>query len=95
MGVIPVVGSRLENGVEINRRYPQVLQVIQMFDDPEQIATFETVRCGGRFPGFQVVRLTQVLAAGESIGEDLIEDGVVDPGGRSEGRHFGFVILDF
>ena len=42
-GVIPVVGRRFEDRVEVDRRDAQVLQVIQLVDQALQVAAVEVL----------------------------------------------------
>ena len=54
--VIPVVGSRLEDRIEIDRIDAKVFEVIQLFVNPDQISTFITVDSGGAVPFFEKPR---------------------------------------
>jgi len=73
--------------VQVDGRDAEVAQVIQFLGHAVQVAAFETVDGGRRIPAFkrQVGRWI-ALALGETVGEDLVEDGVLYPVG---GGHMG------
>jgi hypothetical protein len=63
-----------------------------MLTHAQKIAAFVAVNGGRSLPGFQIVRLVQLRAESESIGEDLVKDGIVNPlwgaeGGQSSHRN--------
>src|SRR5829696_500175 len=53
IGVITVIRSGCKYWVEVEGRNSQLFQVIQFFNDPIQITTFESVAGGGRIPRFK------------------------------------------
>ena len=54
MGVIAVVGGALKDRVEIQRVDPQILEIVQLFDDPQQIAALEPIVGGFGGPWLQI-----------------------------------------
>ena len=64
-------------------------KVVEMFDDTEQIAAVIPLLGRGRMPGEEVIGLGNARAAGEAIGEDLVENGVFEPVGRVGSLEFG------
>jgi hypothetical protein len=51
-----------------------------VLDHPEQVAALEAADRGRAVPRLELPRLDDPLAGGEPIREDLVEDGVGDPG---------------
>ncbi len=80
VGVVAMVGGRLEDGIEVQRGDPEVAEVVEPLGDAHQVATLEAVAGGGSVPRLQAVRLAHLLGPGEAVREDLIEDGVSHPG---------------
>ena len=80
-GVVPVVRGGSEDRVEIEGGDAEVLQVVELLGDTEEVASLEAV--GGRrgVPRLEVRGPREALAPREAVGEDLVEDGVADPGG--------------
>jgi hypothetical protein len=52
-----------------------------MLDDADEVAAHISVPGRGRPPGLQIAGLGDTFGSGETVWEDLIEDGVFDPGG--------------
>ena len=78
--VIAMVRARLEDRVEVDGVDPQVGQVVQVLGHAEQIAALVAVGRGRRAPRLQVAGLRHAVGPGETIREDLVENGVLDPG---------------
>ena len=49
------------------------------FEHTEEVSPLETVRSRRRIPGLQAPGFPHPLAGGETIGKDLVKDGVFDP----------------
>lgn len=87
--VVAVVGSGLEDGVEIDGVDPQVLQIVQALQHAQQVAPFEAVHRRFGVPGLQITRFGERRAERKAVGKDLVKDGVFYPVGRLEnGSHF-------
>src|SRR5947209_13930695 len=82
LGVIPMVRRGLENGVEIDRRYSEVLEIVKMLDDPHEIPTLEPMHRGRALPRLEIGRFRERETPREAIGKNLVEDRVMDPLGR-------------
>ena len=57
VGVITVVGRRLKNRREVDRVDPQIGEVIEVFDDADQVAPLIAVVSRRRAPLVKVLRL--------------------------------------
>ena len=96
-GAVAVVLRRLEDGVEVDGLYPQLLQVVQLFDDPPQVAA-EKVPVAHLAPvvGPPLRQLLPALmdppsahhaggvgnpAAQKTVGKDLVGHPLPKPGG--------------
>ncbi len=77
--VVAVVEPPTEDRVQVQRVDPEVDQVVQPLDDPEQVAALEPMRRGRRVPRLQVAGLADAIARREPVGKDLVEDRVADP----------------
>ena len=86
VGVIAMVGGGREDGRQVDRRDAQVIQVRQVLGDAEQVAALEAVRRRRAVPWFELPGLDDPLGRREPVREDLVEDGVADPGRRVD-RH--------
>ena len=84
MGMIAMVRGGLKNRIQVKSGYAQVLQLIQVLGNPDQVAAFEAMQCWRRFPRLEVSWLGDRFAAGKAVGEDLVEDGMLDPIGGCE-----------
>ena len=80
--VVAVVGGRLEDRRQVQRVDAERLDVVEVLDDPEEVAALEAVVRRRGVPRLERARLRDPRAARESVREDLVEDGVSDPGGR-------------
>ena len=60
-----------------------------MLDDAEQVAALEPLARRWAVPWLEGARFVDALAGGEPVGEDLVEDGVADPGRRVDGHRSG------
>ncbi len=52
--VVPMIGRRGQDGVQIDRRDAQVLEVVEMLDHTKQIPALEAERGRGAVPWFEV-----------------------------------------
>ena len=94
VGVVAVIGRGLKHRGKVKRVDAQVLQVIQVFTHPQQVAAFEPPGGGRRVPGFQVVGFGQGRAVSEAVRKDLVKNGVMHPGGcRENSLHADFLSL--
>ena len=82
VGVVAVVGGRLEDRREVDRVDAEVGQVVEVFQDAEQVAPLVAVGVGGSPQASRWAGLGTRQAAREAVGEDLVEDRVADPVGR-------------
>jgi len=82
VGVVAVVRGRLEDRREIDRVDAEIGQVIQVFEDPVEVAPLVPVGGGRVAPGVKVGRLGNREASREAVRKDLIKDRVADPVGR-------------
>ena len=82
VGVVAMVAPRGEDRVEVDRRDAEVGEVVEPFRHAVEVAPLVAVHGGRRVPRLQPRGLRHAPAAGEAIGEDLVEDGVLDPVGR-------------
>ena len=81
VGVISVVRSGSEDRIEIQRRDPEVLQVVQPFQNPQQVATLIPVlvwRCPPWLEP-QAGRMCESRAPGKPVRKDLIEHSILNP----------------
>ena len=85
--VIPMVGGRPEDGVEVDRGDPEVGQPVEVLGNAEEVAALVAVERRGRVPRLEIDRLANSVGLREAIGEDLIEDGIPDPLGFAFQRH--------
>src|SRR5581483_12100544 len=76
----------LKDWAKINRGDAEFFEMVEMFDHANQIAGFETVCGRRRVPRFDVMRFFDRAALGETVGKDLIKDGVLDPVGSGNGH---------
>ena len=88
VGVVAVVRGRLEDRGHVDGVDPEVLEVVEALDDPEQVAALEPVRGRRRVPRLDGPGLAHPIAGGEPVREDLVEDRVADPVGRVD-SHVG------
>ena len=66
----------------------EVLQVVKFVDDASQVAALKALLLRGSAPRapLNALRGRAARTAGEAIGENLIEDGVLDPVRRLDGH---------
>jgi hypothetical protein len=81
--VVAVVGRRRKDGVQVEGRHPQVVEVIEGVNDAVEVSALEALLLGRTSPGLEghVLLVLDLPAAGEAVGKDLVEDGVLDPVG--------------
>ena len=88
--VVLVVRVAVEDGVEVDRVDPEVLHVGDLLAHAGEVAAHVVVELGLGAPGLDALRIVPLVAVHEALGEDLVEDGVLDPLGREaaalEGR---------
>src|SRR4026209_2016704 len=82
VGVIAMVGGRLEDRRQVDRGDPKALQVIEFLEDAQEVAALDPVVGRRGVPRLEWTGLRHARASGESIREDLVEDCVPDPGRR-------------
>ena len=102
LSIVFMVGGRNEQRIEINSLYAQILQIVEFFSDPLQIAAVETadvefvgifiplgyaLRVPARVVIFVVLHVVRGVAVAETVGENLIENGALSPVGNLEARH--------
>jgi hypothetical protein len=63
--------------------------VVEALDHAQQVAPLVAVHRGRRRPRLEPTRLRHAPAAGEAVGEHLVEDGVLDPIGGTTSRGMG------
>jgi hypothetical protein len=80
--VIAMVRGRLEHRGEVQRVHAQRLDVIEVLDDPEQVAALEPVVGRRLIPRLERPGLLDPRAPREPVREDLVEHCVADPGRR-------------
>jgi hypothetical protein len=78
--VIAVVAPRREDRIEVDRRDPEVIQVIQLLADSPQIPTLKPGESGRGPPWLDIRGIVRWIAVGKAIRKDLIENRVLDPG---------------
>src|SRR5262249_18408877 len=81
-GVITMTRDRFEDRGQVDRRGAQVADVVEMVDDAAQVATGE--HRSGRLaaPRADAFGVQGGVAVGKPVREDLVEDGIADPGGN-------------
>lgn len=83
MGVIAVITGGLKNWGEINGINSQILEIIQLFNNAPQVATFVALQPWHFFPGFpgycSQEFMMGLLAVGKAIGKDLVKNRIFDP----------------
>src|SRR5690606_36388954 len=77
--VVPMVRRRGEDRVEVDGGGAEVDQVVEPLGDPVQVTALEAVHRRWRVPVLERPGRRHPAAAGEAVGEDLVEDGVGDP----------------
>jgi hypothetical protein len=82
VGVVAVIGRRGEDRCQVQRRYPEVAEIVEVLDDTEQITALEPKRSRGNVPRLEPARLSDARRRGEAVRKDLVEDRVGNPAGR-------------
>ena len=77
--VVAVVGGRLEDRGEVDRRDTEVREVREPLRDAQEVSALEPVVGRRRVPGLQRARLPDPQGRGEPVREDLVEDRVANP----------------
>ncbi len=83
--VVAVVGRREKDRVEVNGIYAQVEQIIQALADALQVTAVKTARGGAAVPGLDDRGIVGGVSIVKTIGENLVENRVRDPGGDGHG----------
>src|SRR2546427_11384126 len=81
-GVVLVVAGGLENRVEINRVDAELLEIIEMIDDPLEIAAEVIIGLRSSSPLFDARGIVRRIPVGKPFGKYLIEDRVLHPVGN-------------
>jgi hypothetical protein len=79
MRMVAMVGGGLKDRAEIQCVHPEVSEIVEAFDNTQQVPSFETRKGRGTMPGFRVLRLLNTCTDGRAIWKDLIEDGILYP----------------
>ena len=76
-----MVRGRSKDWVQIKRGDAKLLQIVQMIDNPQQIAPLKALRFGWGAPRFELnaAWLWRARAAGETVGKNLVKDGAFRP----------------
>jgi hypothetical protein len=77
--VVAVVAGRREDRVQVDRRDPQVGQVVEAIDEPQEVAPLVAVDGRRRRPRLEPTRLRHTPTAGEAVREHLVEHGMPNP----------------
>ncbi|MNS97004.1 hypothetical protein D3C72_1313260 [compost metagenome] len=84
--VVLVVRAGLEERVEVDRVDAHRLQVGDLLAHAGEVTAHEVVEVGLGVPGHGALGVVGLVAVGEALGEDLVEDRVFDPlGGEALG----------
>ena len=86
VGMVPVVRRRAEDGSQIEGGDAELGELVEVLDDPQEVAALEPVAGWRRVPCLEGSGGGDARRAREPIREDLVEDGVTDPARRG-GRH--------
>ncbi len=84
--VVTVVGRRGEDRGEVDGIDAEVGEVVDVVGDPGEVATQHAAAGRDRVPWHDVVGIERAIAVGETIREDLIDDGAGRPPRRLVGR---------
>ncbi len=84
--VVSVVGRRLEHRVEVHDVGADPDEVVEVVDDPCEVASLETAMRRVGVPRFEHPVRCAIVAAGEPVREDLIDDRPLRPCGDVERR---------
>src|SRR5690606_22807176 len=85
--VVAVVRGGGDDWIRVDGGRAEIRQVIEAIRDTAQITALAAVQLGRRVPVLERAGRRHPAAPGEPVGEDLVEDGVGDPGRRvAEGR---------
>ena len=94
--VVVMVALRLKNRIEVDARNPKILQIVQLFHNPAQVAAEEIIRddllcigvlqihgivCPIRTDDRALFAYDHITRACEAIRKDLVHDGVFEPVG--------------
>jgi len=74
-----MIGCRRKDRVKVNGIDTKIFQVIQLFINTHQVAALETIWGGVAIPALKVSWFKDLVAPGETIGENLVEHRVFDP----------------
>jgi len=79
VSVVAMAGGRGEDRVQVDGVDTQVGEPVEAVGDSCKVTSLVSVKARRRVPRFQTRRLRRPSRTGEPVGEDLIEDGVLDP----------------
>ena len=79
VGVVAVIGSGLENGIEVNGSYAEVSEIIEFFQNAHQVAAFKAVNGGKTVPAFKLAWFGDLAAPGKAVRENLIKNRIFNP----------------
>ena len=77
--MIAMVGRRSEDRVEVDRCDPELGQPIEVLNNAEKVAALVSMERRRSVPRLEVDGFAHTVRLGETVGEDLIEDGVLHP----------------
>jgi hypothetical protein len=81
--VVAVVGRGGKDGVQVEGRDAQVVQIVEIVDDAVEVAALKSLFLGGSAPWLEInlLLVRDLPAPGKAVGKDLVEDGVLCPVG--------------
>ncbi|MNI12751.1 hypothetical protein D3C73_659450 [compost metagenome] len=82
--IVFVVGGRGEDRGEVDAGNAELAQMIQMVNDPLQVAAEKVLRCRRSAPRLHIGRIPAGIAICKPLRENLIKDSVLHPGRRSK-----------
>ena len=81
--IVLMVGAGQKNRAQIQGIHTQLLQIIQLFDQPAQVTAVLAGNLGQFAPGGLVLRIQRGIAVAEAVQEDLVEHGALHPRGAA------------
>lgn len=92
---VSVIGFAFENRVKVDGGDAEFLEVGDVLLDSGGVATHEVLVGGGFVPRRYVLGVVGFVSVGESIGEDLVENGLFWPRGDLDGAVCGGIKCDW
>jgi hypothetical protein len=80
--VVAVIRVGLEDRREVERVRAELLDVVEPAPDAGEVAAEEVSPRRGGSPRLDSLRVDRGVRVGEAVGKDLVEDRVLEPGGR-------------